>query len=154
MTEIFDFLGKPENLDTMKMIKFSRELQAKFGTPKEFRDLDLSLLDLQDFKKTEGEFMKTAAEYQKEFLETQDNLAHLITQTSFDAGLKGEKCPLEKAYTKKEVLSFFTSFSSVNITVEYLFGTGWGIINRFFPQKLHRLLGRVIGWHLLINAVK
>lgn len=81
-------------------------------------------------------------------------VAHIITHTSFDAGFKGEKCPLEKTYKKSEVFSLFSSFSSVNITIEYLFGTGWGIINNFFPQKLHRLLGRIVGWHLLISAKK
>ncbi len=81
-------------------------------------------------------------------------IAHLITRTSFDAGLKGEKCPLEKAYTKKETMRFFTKFSSTTISVEYLFGTGWGKINTFIPKKLHRTLGRIIGWHLMIVAQK
>jgi ubiquinone/menaquinone biosynthesis C-methylase UbiE len=81
-------------------------------------------------------------------------VAHLLTRTSFDAGFKGEKCPLEKAYTKKEVLLFFTKFSSITVSVEYLFGTGWGKINNFFPKSLHRLLGKIVGWHLLINAKK
>ena len=81
-------------------------------------------------------------------------MAHLLTRTSFDAGLKGEKCPLEKAYTKKEALLFFNKFSSTTISIEYLFGTGWGKINNFFPKNLHRILGRVIGWHLMIKAVK
>ena len=81
-------------------------------------------------------------------------IAHRLTRTSFDAGLKGEKCPLEKAYTKKDAAAFFTDFSSVTITIEYLFGTGWGKVNCFLPKSLNRLLGKCIGWHLLIYASK
>jgi hypothetical protein len=81
-------------------------------------------------------------------------LAHRITRTSFDAGFKGEKCPLEKAYSRNAAREFFRNFSKVTITIEYLFGTGWGKVNDFFPQNLHRMLGRVIGWHLMICAEK
>lgn len=81
-------------------------------------------------------------------------MAHLLTRTSFDAGLKGERCPLEKAYTKMEALSLFNKFSTTRVTIEYLFGTGWGKINNFFPNKLHRILGKTFGWHLMITAKK
>jgi len=79
---------------------------------------------------------------------------HWLTRTSFDAGLKGERCPLEKAYTHKEVLNLFTNFTTTTASIDYLFGTGWGKINNIFPKFLHRFLGKKIGWHLMIHAVK
>ncbi|MFH1761175.1 MAG: hypothetical protein ABIA63_08740, partial [bacterium] len=81
-------------------------------------------------------------------------LAHLISRTSFDAGLKGEKCPLEKAYTRKGIKRLFSEYSDVLINVEYLFGTGWGLINRLVPIRVHRFFGKSFGWHTMIRAVK
>lgn len=81
-------------------------------------------------------------------------LAHWITRTSFDAGVRGERCPLEKAYKCREVKELFKKFLETRISVEYLFGTGWGIINKFIPAKLHRMLGEKIGWHIMIRAIK
>ncbi|MBN2089561.1 class I SAM-dependent methyltransferase [candidate division KSB1 bacterium] len=81
-------------------------------------------------------------------------LAHYITQTSFDSGKDGEKCPLEKAYSKSEIRQMFQKYASVDIKVDYLFGTGWGAVNKFIPTFLHRALGKMIGWHLMIRAQK
>jgi ubiquinone/menaquinone biosynthesis C-methylase UbiE len=80
-------------------------------------------------------------------------LAHKVTNTSFD-GTDDDPCPEEKAYSKKEVARMFSGFSSVAMKVDYLFGTGWGKVNAFVPMAVKKILGRIIGWHLMIWAVK
>ncbi|NTW88089.1 MAG: class I SAM-dependent methyltransferase [Desulfobulbaceae bacterium] len=80
-------------------------------------------------------------------------LAHYLTGVPFD-GSKGDKCPVERAYTKREIREMFAPFKNVDIKIDYLFGTGWGKINAFTPKFLHRALGRIIGWHAMIEASK
>ena len=80
-------------------------------------------------------------------------LAHKLTRTSFD-GSREDWCPEEKAYTRAGARAFFSSFADVDISVDYLFGTGWGRVNNFVPMAVKKLLGRYIGWHLMIRATK
>lgn len=80
-------------------------------------------------------------------------LAHYLTGVPFD-GSKGDKCPVERAYTKREIREMFAPFNNVSIEIDYLFGTGWGIVNFITPKFLHRALGRIIGWHAMIEATK
>ena len=79
MDLISDFLSKPENLDSMKMSKFSKDIQEKFGSPKEFQDLDLALKNLKTFQETQGEFMESTETIEKESEEIQTELNSLIT---------------------------------------------------------------------------
>ncbi|WP_028580528.1 class I SAM-dependent methyltransferase [Desulfogranum japonicum] len=80
-------------------------------------------------------------------------LAHRLTGIPFD-GSRAEPCPVEKSYMPFSAKKLFKNYTSTHLSVDYLFGTGWGQGNRFMPIALHRLLGRVIGWHLMIEAVK
>ncbi len=80
-------------------------------------------------------------------------LAHRLTGVPFD-GSRQNPCPLEKAYPPREARAFFRQFSRVNLSIEYLYGTGWGRLNRVMPAGVHRWLGRRFGWHLMIEAVK
>lgn len=80
-------------------------------------------------------------------------LVHKITQIPFD-GSKADPCPVEKAYPQKEVRQFFRQYSTVDIKIEYLYGTGWGKIGDLMPRVLHRWLGHRIGWHMMIEAIK
>jgi len=79
MDMITDFLSDPENLDAQKMAKFSKELREKFGSPQEFKDLDLALKDLTTFQDAEGEFMETTETMEKESEKIQGELNSLIT---------------------------------------------------------------------------
>jgi hypothetical protein len=82
-----------------------------------------------------------------------NRFAHLVTGIGFD-GTRDDPCPVEDSFTKKEVLKMLGEFSSVEVSVDYLFGTGWGRANRFIPKTAHRSLGRRVGWHLIIEAKK
>ncbi len=78
---------------------------------------------------------------------------HRVLNYPFD-GSRKDPCPVEHTYTKEQIMEMFKNFSTSNISVDYLFGTGYGTVNRFMPIFLHRSLGKSIGWHLMIEAVK
>lgn len=80
-------------------------------------------------------------------------VAHRLTGVPFD-GSRTDPCPVEKSYTPGQARQFFDHFGHVKISVDYLYGTGWGAANKYMPTFLHRGLGKVIGWHLMIEAVK
>lgn len=78
---------------------------------------------------------------------------HRILSYPFD-GSKQDPCPVEHTYTRDQIRELFRNYAKCEITVDYLFGTGYGIVNRMIPGPLHRLLGRNMGWHLMIEGVK
>lgn len=80
-------------------------------------------------------------------------LIHRILHYPFD-GTKNDPCPVEHTYTQNEVLNMFGKFSHCHINLDYLFGTGYGIFNAICPNKIHRILGKQIGWHIMIEATK
>lgn len=80
-------------------------------------------------------------------------LAHWVTGVPFD-GSKKDKCPVERAYTKREIRQLFSVYDRVKIDIDYLFGTGWGVVNRITPTFVHRSLGKVIGWHAMVEATR
>ncbi|MBA7590485.1 hypothetical protein ES708_32607 [subsurface metagenome] len=80
-------------------------------------------------------------------------IAHRLLGIPAD-GTKKDPVPIAYTYSKNEVRQLFSPFSKVDISVEYLFGTGWGFVNRLLPRFIHRFLGRIIGWHLVIRAEK
>jgi len=80
-------------------------------------------------------------------------LAHRLTGVPFD-GSRRDPCPVEKSYMPGEARRFFANYSATQVSIDYLYGTGWGLANKLMPTFLHRALGKVIGWHLMIEAVK
>lgn len=80
-------------------------------------------------------------------------VAHKLLGIPAD-GTRADPVPVAKTYTRKSAMKMFTQFAEVKMEVEYLFGTGWGIVNRLLPRPIHSYLGRLWGWHLLIYAKK
>ena len=80
-------------------------------------------------------------------------LAHKVTGIPYD-GSKKDPWPVERSYLPSNAKRFFTQYSNTTVTIDYLYGTGWGLLNRIMPTALHRGLGKVFGWHLMIEAVK
>ncbi len=80
-------------------------------------------------------------------------VVHRVLNYPFD-GSKKDPCPVEHTYSKQQIKELFSEFSTVHVSVEYLFGTGYGLVNAIIPRKIHRVLSRSIGWHLLIEGTK
>ncbi|MBS3137687.1 class I SAM-dependent methyltransferase [Candidatus Woesearchaeota archaeon] len=79
--------------------------------------------------------------------------AHRILDVPFD-GSRKDRCPVERAYTKEDIRTMFERYNSVDIKIDYLFGTGWKFANAIMPKFLHRALGKKIGWHIVIEGKK
>lgn len=80
-------------------------------------------------------------------------LVHRILNAPFDGNRK-DRCPIERSYTKKQAKQLFKNYKSVNIELEYFMTTGYGFVWHLLPKFLHRFLGRLFGWHLVIKARK
>jgi ubiquinone/menaquinone biosynthesis C-methylase UbiE len=81
-----------------------------------------------------------------------NELVHRLSGVPFEE--KDELCPVVRRYTRSEALALCRKFARVEIGVDYLFGEGYGPLLRLTPWWLYRALSRVIGWHLMILAVK
>ena len=80
-------------------------------------------------------------------------IIHRILNAPFDGNWK-DRCPIERAYTKKQIKGMFSNFSNVQLETEYFMTTGFGIIWNIIPKCIHRILGKVWGWHIIIQATK
>lgn len=78
---------------------------------------------------------------------------HRILHYPFD-GSREDPCPVEHTYTKEDILEMFSDFSECRINIDYLCGTGYGVVNKIIPKILHRFLGARVGWHLMIESIK
>lgn len=67
---------------------------------------------------------------------------------------KDELCPVVRRYSMDEVRQLFSRFSAVEVSPDFLFGEGYGILFKLLPVPLYRWLSRRMGWHLMIAAVK
>ena len=80
-------------------------------------------------------------------------LIHRILDAPFDGNRK-DRCPIERAYSKKEIVKMFEKYASTNLEVEYFMTTGHGVLWDILPEFLHRGLGHIWGWHIIIKATK
>jgi ubiquinone/menaquinone biosynthesis C-methylase UbiE len=78
---------------------------------------------------------------------------HRLINQPFDGNRK-DRCPIEKTYTKAQIFAMFKNFKVVKIETEYLLTTGYGIVWDLIPKAVHRALGHLWGWHLVIKAYK
>lgn len=80
-------------------------------------------------------------------------VVHRLLRYPFDGSQK-DPCPVEYTYTQEQIQKIFQKFNSCSIEVDYLFGTGYGVVNTLIPRFLHQYLGKRMGWHLMIEANK
>lgn len=80
-------------------------------------------------------------------------LAHQLLKIPAD-GSRSDPVPVAYTYSRRQMHDLFAPFPNIQVEVDYLFGTGWGVVNRLMPVPLHRFMGRYAGWHLMIRAVK
>lgn len=83
------------------------------------------------------------------------DLIHRIFRLPYESprDLK-DHCPVVNRYTRQEARALFASFADVRIHTDYPFTYGMRPLTFFWPASVKRLLGRAIGWHLMIDARK
>ncbi|MBZ0110908.1 MAG: class I SAM-dependent methyltransferase [Thermoanaerobaculia bacterium] len=65
-----------------------------------------------------------------------------------------DDAPVSRCYSKRDLGRLLQSFSSVHLRKRYLFGAGYRPLAYLVPSQLNDLVGRVLGWHWLVVAVK
>lgn len=65
-----------------------------------------------------------------------------------------DHCPIVNRYSRPEAYELFAAFPEVNIYTDYPFTYGMRHFTFFLPTASKRVLGRVLGWHLMIDARK
>jgi hypothetical protein len=59
-----------------------------------------------------------------------------------------------ETYSRDSALDLFRRFSNVTVRVDYPFTYGFRFLTFWLPVWAKRALGRGLGWHLMIRAVK
>lgn len=81
-----------------------------------------------------------------------NEFTHRLLSVPFED--KDELCPVVRRYSVKEVQALFDQFSRVDVTIDYLYGEGYGHLFRLTPRWLYDALSKRWGWHLMISATR
>lgn len=65
-----------------------------------------------------------------------------------------DHCPVVYSYTKDEAKALFKNFSKVEIHADYPFTYGFRYVTFWMPNALQKLIGKPLGWHLMIRATR
>jgi len=67
---------------------------------------------------------------------------------------EGEGRPLVKVYSRRQARELFSMFTEVKLQVRQLTTNDFYFLGHLIPQKLVNVLGRWIGWNVIISARK
>lgn len=81
-----------------------------------------------------------------------NEIVHRLTRVPFED--KDELCPVVRRYTIREVKSLFGAFGRVQVHRDFVYGEGYGLVFSLTPRPLYRLISSLLGWHLMIRAVR
>jgi SAM-dependent methyltransferase len=83
------------------------------------------------------------------------NLVHRALRLPYESPRdRKDHCPVVYTFSRRGVRSLFGAFSNVTVHAEYPFTYGFGPLCTRLPIVVRRALGRIIGWHLMISAVR
>mgnify|MGYP001818169680 FL=1 len=77
---------------------------------------------------------------------------HRLLKAPFED--RDELCPVARRFTVAEVRALFGEFSHTEVSIEYVYGEGYGRLFALTPRWLYDELSRRWGWHLMIAATK
>lgn len=84
-----------------------------------------------------------------------NNLVHVLFRIPYESPRDwGIDAPVTRTFSQQELSQLLTPFEAVQIEKRYLFGAGWRPLSDIMPQSLNDALGRLAGWHWLIEARK
>lgn len=83
------------------------------------------------------------------------DLVHRLLRLPYESprDLK-DHCPIVYTFTRSSAGRLFEAFERVEIHADYPFTYGFRYLTFWVPEAVRRWLGRRIGWHLMIRAVK
>ena len=83
------------------------------------------------------------------------NAIHVLFRIPYESPKDlNDHAPVVIRSSKKEVYEFLQDFKAVSVHADYPFTYGMRIIGGWVPVGIKKLLGRLLGWHLMITASK
>jgi ubiquinone/menaquinone biosynthesis C-methylase UbiE len=83
------------------------------------------------------------------------NLVHRLFRLPYESPRdRKDHCPVVYTFSRKGVRELFGAYSRVSVEAAYPFTYGFGPLTTKTPLTIRRPLGRAIGWHLMIEAVR
>lgn len=83
------------------------------------------------------------------------HLTHQLLRLPYESpGHYRDHCPIVETFTKAQARRLFACFGDVTIRVCYPFTYGFRSVVSWIPGPARRALGRMVGWHLMIRAVR
>jgi SAM-dependent methyltransferase len=83
------------------------------------------------------------------------NLVHWALRLPYESPRnRKDHCPVVYTLSRRQARDLFRDFSRVSIHSDYPFTFGFGPLVTRTPRRVQRALGRSIGWHLMITAVR
>jgi SAM-dependent methyltransferase len=83
------------------------------------------------------------------------NLIHRVFRIPYESPRdRHDHCPVVYTFSRRQVRSLFSQFADVSVHAAYPFTYGFGPLASRLPLQVRRPLGRMIGWHLMVTAVR
>jgi len=83
------------------------------------------------------------------------NLVHRTLRLPYESPTdRKDHCPVVYTFSRRAARTLFRDFTSTEIHSDYPFTYGFGPLTTKLPLSVRRQLGRAIGWHLMITAVR
>jgi len=65
-----------------------------------------------------------------------------------------DHCPVVYTYSRRGIRQLFGNFANVTVEAAYPFTFGFGPVATKTPLPIRKALGRAVGWHLMVTAVR
>jgi len=83
------------------------------------------------------------------------NLVHRVLRLPYESPRhRKDHCPVVYTFSRRSARRLFADFSKVDVACAYPFTYGFGPLCTKLPLPIRRILGRAIGWHVMITAVR
>ena len=83
------------------------------------------------------------------------NLVHRVLRLPYESPRhRKDHCPVVYTFSRRSARRLFADFSKVDVACAYPFTYGFGPLCTKLPLAIRRILGRAIGWHVMITAVR
>ena len=66
----------------------------------------------------------------------------------------GPLCPLAKVYSKREAAELFRRFRDVRQEIWEFNTEHWPLVGKVIPERVVHAIGRLWGWHRIIDGAK
>lgn len=84
-----------------------------------------------------------------------NRLVHVILRIPYESPRDWKTdAPVTQVFSKREIRQLLHRFANLRIEKRYLFGAGYRPVADIVPQSLNDMLGRLFGWHWMIEAQK